>query len=216
MSNSGDLASDYLADLWQILFRVCDDIKESVRLAASKCVLTLHKVNFNESFPGKFFSRNTTPNFFKVTIKLCCPEPGVVKTKTLDSVLPVLLAGLESSVKEVNALRFGFFFLIFAFDFNLFWVIFCLISLVMLSVLSREAGSKLKPHLPVIMAALLDSLSTMEHQAINYLAVRASAQEADAVKNFAKLIEIRLKVQTLTYLCFSWIKLERLLLKVRR
>lgn len=42
---------------------------------------------------------------------------------------------------------------------------------------SKTAGARLKPHAPRLIPALLEALSTMEPQVLNYLSLRATDQE---------------------------------------
>ncbi|KAB7502624.1 Proteasome-associated protein ECM29-like protein [Armadillidium nasatum] len=74
-------AGNHISEIWKTLFRVRDDIKESVRLAAEKTLQTLSK------------------SCIKV-----CDTPGHESKKILEEVLPVLLTiGITSSVSEVRA-----------------------------------------------------------------------------------------------------------------
>ncbi|GAB6029010.1 hypothetical protein CHUAL_004798 [Chamberlinius hualienensis] len=123
-----DNVIDDLPSLWEICFRVRDDIKESVRIAAETALNVLNKV----------------------TIKLCDSNAGSVGNKAIASILPVLLnSGLTSPVAEVKA-----------------------VSLATLSEIGKGAGVLLKPHIPIFVIALLESLSTMELQELSYLSVR--------------------------------------------
>ncbi|MCL4116473.1 UNVERIFIED_CONTAM: hypothetical protein GTU68_001151, partial [Idotea baltica] len=70
----------HVAEIWNTLFRIRDDIKESVRLAAEKALQTLSK------------------SCIKV-----CDTPGQESKKMLEEVLPILLTtGISSSVAEVR------------------------------------------------------------------------------------------------------------------
>ena len=42
---------------------------------------------------------------------------------------------------------------------------------------SKTAGARLKPHAPRLIPALLEALSTLEPQVLNYLSLRATEQE---------------------------------------
>ncbi|XP_043224262.1 proteasome adapter and scaffold protein ECM29-like [Amphibalanus amphitrite] len=74
-----------LPEMWSTLFRVRDDIKESVRLAANKTLEVLSRV----------------------CVRLCEQQESVkTSEQTLTLVLPVLLeTGLASTVREVRAIR---------------------------------------------------------------------------------------------------------------
>lgn len=43
--------------------------------------------------------------------------------------------------------------------------------------ISKSAGAMLKPHAPKLIPALLESLSVLEPQVLNYLSLRATEQE---------------------------------------
>lgn len=47
--------------------------------------------------------------------------------------------------------------------------------------ISKSAGAMLKPHAPKLIPALLESLSVLEPQVLNYLSLRATEQEKDAM-----------------------------------
>jgi proteasome component ECM29 len=42
---------------------------------------------------------------------------------------------------------------------------------------SKTAGNRLKPHAPRLIPALLEALSVLEPQVLNYLSLRATEQE---------------------------------------
>jgi len=76
--------TDVLSDLWGDIFRVMDDIKESVRLAANKAAQSLTRVS----------------------IKMCDVSAGAKSgEKSIKAILPPLMdKGLASSVNEVKAI----------------------------------------------------------------------------------------------------------------
>ncbi|MFT7807466.1 proteasome-associated protein ECM29 homolog [Arapaima gigas] len=127
---------DKLAEMWETLFRVRDDIKESVRKAADLALKTLSKV----------------------CVRMC-ESTGLVAQCTVAVLLPVLLdKGLVSNVVEVRTL-----------------------SIQTLVKVSKSAGGRLKPHAARLIPALLESLTTLEPQVLNYLSLRASEQEKTAM-----------------------------------
>uniref|UniRef100_A0A8C9VU15 Ecm29 proteasome adaptor and scaffold n=1 Tax=Scleropages formosus TaxID=113540 RepID=A0A8C9VU15_SCLFO len=127
---------DKLAEMWETLFRVRDDIKESVRKAADLTLKTLSKV----------------------CVRMC-ESTGSVAQHTVGVLLPVLLDnGLVSNVVEVRTL-----------------------SIQTLVKVSKSAGGRLKPHAARLIPALLESLTTLEPQVLNYLSLRASEQEKAAM-----------------------------------
>ncbi|XP_059580608.1 proteasome adapter and scaffold protein ECM29 isoform X1 [Alligator mississippiensis] len=128
---------DKLPEIWETLFKVQDDIKESVRKAAELALKTLSKV----------------------CVKMCDPSKGAAGQKTIAVLLPCLLdKGMMSTVSEVRAL-----------------------SINTLVKISKSAGAMLKPHAPKLIPALLESLSVLEPQVLNYLSLRATEQEKTAM-----------------------------------
>ncbi|XP_035746663.1 proteasome adapter and scaffold protein ECM29 isoform X1 [Egretta garzetta] len=128
---------DKLPEIWEILFRVQDDIKETVRKAAELALKTLSKV----------------------CVKMCDPSKGAAGQKTIAVLLPCLLdKGIVSTVAEVRSL-----------------------SINTLVKISKSAGSMLKPHAPKLIPALLESLSVLEPQVLNYLSLCATEQEKTAM-----------------------------------
>ncbi|KAH0628380.1 hypothetical protein JD844_009459 [Phrynosoma platyrhinos] len=74
-----------LPEIWETLFRVQDDIKESVRKAAELALKTLSKV----------------------CVKMCDPSKGAVGQRTIAVLLPCLLdKGMMNTVTEVRTLRY--------------------------------------------------------------------------------------------------------------
>uniref|UniRef100_A0A671RNL6 Proteasome-associated protein ECM29 homolog n=1 Tax=Sinocyclocheilus anshuiensis TaxID=1608454 RepID=A0A671RNL6_9TELE len=123
---------DRLSEIWETLFRVLDDIKESVRKVADLTLKTLSKV----------------------CVRMC-ESTGVTAQRTVAVLLPTLLdKGIVSNVTEVRTL-----------------------SIQTLVKISKTAGSRLKPHAPRLIPALLEALSVLEPQVLNYLSLRATEQE---------------------------------------
>ncbi|KAI5087767.1 proteasome-associated protein ECM29-like isoform X1 [Silurus meridionalis] len=133
---SADDFLEHLTDIWETLFRVLDDIKESVRKAADLTLKTLSKICVRT-----------------------CESTGASARKTVAVLLPILLdRGIVSNVAEVRAL-----------------------SIQTLVKISKAAGSCLKPHAPRLIPALLEALSVLEPQVLNYLSLRATEQEKSAM-----------------------------------
>lgn len=127
---------DRLSEIWETLFRVLDDIKESVRKAADLTLKTLSKV----------------------CVRMC-ESTGATAQRTVAVLLPTLLdKGIVSNVTEVRTL-----------------------SIQTLVKISKSAGSRLKPHAPRLIPALLEALSVLEPQVLNYLSLRATEQEKSAM-----------------------------------
>jgi len=86
---------------------------------------------------------------------MCDPAKGAAGQRTIAVLLPCLLdKGMMSPVTEVRAL-----------------------SINTLVKISKSAGAMLKPHAPKLIPALLESLSVLEPQVLNYLSLRATDQE---------------------------------------
>nr|XP_033782200.1 proteasome adapter and scaffold protein ECM29 isoform X1 [Geotrypetes seraphini] len=128
---------DKLPDIWETLFRVQDDIKESVRKAAELALKTLSKI----------------------CIRMCESSKGAAGQRAIAVILPCLLdKGITSTVTEVRTL-----------------------SINTLVKISKNASAMLKPHAPKLIPALLESLSALEPQVLNYLSLRATEQEKAAM-----------------------------------
>uniref|UniRef100_A0A8C3CD18 Ecm29 proteasome adaptor and scaffold n=1 Tax=Cairina moschata TaxID=8855 RepID=A0A8C3CD18_CAIMO len=94
-----------------------------------------------------------------VCVKMCDPSKGAAGQKTVAVLLPCLLdKGIVSTVAEVRSL-----------------------SINTLVKISKSAGSMLKPHAPKLIPALLESLSVLEPQVLNYLSLCATDQEKTAM-----------------------------------
>ncbi|KAG8014834.1 Proteasome-associated protein ECM29-like protein [Nibea albiflora] len=129
---------DHLAEMWETLFRVLDDIKETVRKAADLTLKTLSKV-----------------------CTRMCESTGSGAQRTVAVMLPTLLEkGIVSNCSrgpraEVTART--------------------------LVKISKTAGARLKPHAARLIPALLEALSSLESQILNYLSLRATEQEKSAM-----------------------------------
>ena len=55
-------------------------------------------------------------------------------------------------------------------------------SLTTIVKISKNAGSLLKPHVPLLVVALLESLSTLEPQMLNYLSLHVAGSTATQEK----------------------------------
>ena len=119
-----------LPAIWTDLFRVMDDIKETVRLAAGKAVNALSRT----------------------CIRMCDADQVGMKTseETIQTILPPILdKGLGSTVSEVRS-----------------------VSLNLVVKITKSAGSRLKPHIPQLVPALLEATSELESKEVSYLSTR--------------------------------------------
>lgn len=126
---------DCVPGLWENLFRVRDDIKESVRKACESSLRAMTKACVRT-----------------------CDAHASGRERSLAVVLPCLARGLSSPVAEVRQT-----------------------SLETLVQLSRGAGPSLRPHLPLLLGALLDALSDLEPPLLSQLSVQADADARDRV-----------------------------------
>ncbi|EDO42544.1 predicted protein, partial [Nematostella vectensis] len=91
----------------------------------------------------------------KITIQICDVNQGKLGEKGISTVLPTLLhTGLTSGAEEVRS-----------------------IALSTILKISKNAGSLLKPHIPVLVVALLESVSGLEQQSMNYISLHLSKNE---------------------------------------
>lgn len=85
-----------------------------------------------------------------VSIRVCDPDQGKLGQEAVRILLPVLLEqGLASRVDDIRKL-----------------VLHTIVKI------SKNAGGLLKPHIPILVASLLESLSTLEPQQLNYLSLQ--------------------------------------------
>ena len=131
----------YLNEIWSVSFKVLDDIKETVRVAAMTLCRTLTNLLIRSLEVGE----GTT----KRAIKL------------LEQAIPFLLRQLESSTaKDVQE--------------------YAIITL--LQVVKKTPPKALRPFAPVVLETLVNSLSSLEHESINYLHLNADKYGLTAEK----------------------------------
>ncbi|XP_020604939.1 proteasome-associated protein ECM29 homolog [Orbicella faveolata] len=91
----------------------------------------------------------------KVSIRVCDVNQGKLGETAIALVLPTLLhKGVANSAEEVRS-----------------------ISLSTIVKISKNAGALLKPHIPLLVIALLESLSGLENQSMNYLSLQLHKRE---------------------------------------
>lgn len=95
----------------------------------------------------------TCKNLSQISVKVCDVNNGKVGEKAFSLVLPCLLKhSLQSQVQEVRT-----------------------IGLSTILKMSKNAGKLIRPHIPLLVIALLEAVSGLEPQVMNYLSVRAGA-----------------------------------------
>ena len=131
----------HLNDIWSVAFKVLDDIKETVRIAAMALCRTLTNLLIRNLEVGE----GTT----KRAVKL------------LEHAMPFLLRQLESgTAKEVQE--------------------YAIITL--LQVVKKSPSKALRPFAPMVLETLVNSLSSLEHESINYLHLNADKYGLTAEK----------------------------------
>ncbi|XP_046357928.2 proteasome adapter and scaffold protein ECM29-like isoform X1 [Haliotis rufescens] len=101
----------------------------------------------------------------RVCVKTCDPSQGKVGERATTLMLPCILnCSLQSTVPEVRA-----------------------IGLSTLLQISKNAGALMKPHIPVLVAALLEAVSGLEPQVMNYLSFHVSTQATQEKLDSARI-----------------------------
>jgi proteasome component ECM29 len=136
-----EMFEKYLDEIWKVSFKVLDDVKESVRLAAMKLCRTLTSM----------LIRNL--------------EVGDGNTKRsaamLNHAMPFLLQQMDSgAAKDVQQ--------------------YAIVTL--LEVVKKAPSKSLRPFAPTILETLVVSLSSLEHESINYLHLNADKYGLTAEK----------------------------------
>lgn len=131
----------HLNDIWGVAFKVLDDIKETVRVAAMALCRTLTNLLIRNLEVG---------------------EGNTKRAQTLlQHAMPFLLQQLETgSAKEVQQYA----------------------TITLLEVVKKSPPRSLKPFAPVILETLINSLSSLEHESINYLHLNANKYGLTAEK----------------------------------
>ncbi|KAL4975768.1 proteasome stabiliser-domain-containing protein [Aspergillus desertorum] len=142
-----EVYAKYLNEIFTKAFKLVDDIKESVRIAALKLCQTI------------------TGSVVR-TLETSDSDTKRVKTM-LESTIPFLLGdkGMESTVQEVQGFALG----------------------ALIQMIKKGPGSLLRPFVPGITEQFLNSLSSLEPQAVNYVHLNAdkyglTGQEIDKMR----------------------------------
>ncbi|OAP62189.1 hypothetical protein AYL99_04392 [Fonsecaea erecta] len=127
-----DMFERYLDEIWTVAFKVLDDVKETVRLAALKLCRTLTSMLIRNLEIGEGNSKRSAT--------------------MLDHAMPFLLQQMESgAAKEVQQ--------------------YAIVTL--LEVVKKCPPKSLRPFAPTVLETLVLSLSSLEHESINYLHLNA-------------------------------------------
>ena len=136
-----DKFEKYLDDIWKVAFKVLDDVKETVRLAAMKLCRTLTSMLIRNLEVG---------------------EGNTKRSATmLNRAMPFLLQQMETGgAKEVQQ--------------------YAIVTL--LEVIKKAPPKALRAYAPTILETLVLSLSSLEHEGINYLHLNADKYGLTAEK----------------------------------
>ncbi|KIW30103.1 uncharacterized protein PV07_05877 [Cladophialophora immunda] len=136
-----DVFEKYLDDIWKVAFKVLDDVKETVRLAAMKLCRTLTSMLIRNLEIGEGNSKRS----------------GTM----LNHAMPFLLQQMDSGAgKEVQQ--------------------YAIVTL--LEVVKKCPPKSLRPFAPTVLETLVLSLSSLEHESINYLHLNADKYGLTAEK----------------------------------
>ncbi|KIX07081.1 uncharacterized protein Z518_05058 [Rhinocladiella mackenziei CBS 650.93] len=141
-----DMFEKYLDEIWNVAFKVLDDVKESVRIAAMKLCRTLTSMLIRNLEGGK--------------------GDGKRAATMLNHAMPFLLRQMDSGgAKEVQQ--------------------YAIVTL--LDVVKKSPPKSLRPFAPLVLETLVLSLSSLEHESINYLHLNAdkyglTAEELDKMR----------------------------------
>ncbi|EHB04667.1 Proteasome-associated protein ECM29-like protein [Heterocephalus glaber] len=158
-TRAGEQLAPFLPQLVPRLYRYQFDPNLGIRQAMTSIwnALVTDKSTASESV--RKAAELALKTLSKVCVKMCDPTKGAAGQRTIAVLLPCLLdKGMMSPVTEVRAL-----------------------SINTLVKISKSAGAMLKPHAPKLIPALLESLSVLEPQVLNYLSLRATDQEKAAM-----------------------------------
>ncbi|XP_005102218.1 proteasome adapter and scaffold protein ECM29 [Aplysia californica] len=145
--------------------RALDDIIDDLPQLWETCLRV--RDDIKESVRNAADSACTTLS--KVSVKICDVSYGEVGKRAIQAVLPCLLkCSLQSSVKEVRA-----------------------IGLSTILQISRNAGALLKPNIPVLVSALLEAVSGLEPDVINYLSLHMGTQASQDKLDSARIAASR-------------------------
>lgn len=131
----------YLDEIWKVAFRVLDDVKETVRVAAMKLCRTLTNMLVRNLEAGQGNTKRATT--------------------LLNHAMPFLLKQMEGGqAQEVQQYA----------------------TITLLEVVKKSPPRSLQPFAAVILETLVNSLSTLEHESINYLHLNADKYGLTAEK----------------------------------
>ena len=132
--------------------RVLDNVIDDLPLLWETCLRV--RDDIKESV--RTAAQQACSTLSKVSVKICDVSYGNMGVKAITAVVPCLLkCSLNSSVSEVRA-----------------------IGLSTILQISKNSGSLIKPNIPVLVPALLEAVSGLENQVVNYLSLHMAGSEA--------------------------------------
>lgn len=159
-----DLIQNLTNNQWRVRQSCCLAVSDFIRGSSKRSIqddieslpslwLALFRVMDDVHDGTRQAAGNTTRTLSKICIRACDTTQGKAGQEMVKVVLPVLLEnGICNNVSEVRA-----------------------ISLQTVSQLVNVAGSQLKPHLPVLLPALLEATGELESANLAYLSTRYGA-----------------------------------------
>ncbi|XP_052776475.1 LOW QUALITY PROTEIN: proteasome adapter and scaffold protein ECM29-like [Mya arenaria] len=157
-----------------------DDVVESLPELWESCLRVLDDIKESVRKAAELACNTLS----RASIKICDVSYGKVGERATTVVLPCLLkCGLQSPVSEVRAL-----------------------GLSTILKISKNAGVLLKPHIPVLVTALLEAISGLEPQVMNYLSVRVSNEETQHRLDNARIMASKMSPMMETVnLCVQYV-----------
>uniref|UniRef100_A0AAR2L2R4 Ecm29 proteasome adaptor and scaffold n=1 Tax=Pygocentrus nattereri TaxID=42514 RepID=A0AAR2L2R4_PYGNA len=158
-----DVISNLTSNMWRVRESCCLALNDLIRGRQADDVIdhlteiweTLFRV-LDDIKVTKYLTLNS---FARQVCVRMCESTGASAQRIVGVLLPILLdKGIVSNVAEVRSL-----------------------SIQTLVKISKTAGNRLKPHAPRLIPALLEALSVLEPQVLNYLSLRATEQEKSAM-----------------------------------
>ncbi|ETN38924.1 uncharacterized protein HMPREF1541_06966 [Cyphellophora europaea CBS 101466] len=132
----------YLDEIWKVAFKVLDDVKESVRVAAMKLCRTLTNMLVRNLEVGQGDTKRATT--------------------LLNHAMPFLLQQMAGAAGAQEVQQYA--------------------TVTLLEVVKKSPPKSLQPFAPVILETLVNSLSSLEHESINYLHLNADKYGMTAEK----------------------------------
>lgn len=132
----------YLDEVWKVAFKVLDDVKETVRVAAMKLCRTLTNMLVRNLEVGQGDTKRATT--------------------LLNHAMPFLLRQMEGGAGAQEVQQYA--------------------TVTLLEVVKKSPPKSLQPFAAIVLETLVNSLSSLEHESINYLHLNAEKYGMTAEK----------------------------------